>query len=183
MVRPIAKEKGSWRRVLIGLGSNLGDRRRNLERAVELVGGHAAVKWTRCSSWRETEPVGGPPQDPFLNGAGELRTTLAPAELLRFLHAVEADLGRRRDVRHGPRTVDLDLLFYDSLVVDDDELEIPHPRICERGFVLEPLAEIAPDLVHPLTGRTCRDHWLEFQRRPSPSSRGEDTPSGGSVCA
>jgi 2-amino-4-hydroxy-6-hydroxymethyldihydropteridine diphosphokinase len=105
----------------------------------------------------ETEPVGGPPgQPPYLNGAAELRTALAPEELLEALQQVEDAFGRTREVRWGPRTLDLDLLLYGDRVVETPSLTVPHPRMHERRFVLGPLCEIAPNAVHPVLGRTVR---------------------------
>lgn len=164
----------------MALGSNLGDRVAYLEEAVRRVGEHPAVTWVRSSSWFETEPVGGPPQGAFLNGAGELRTTLDPWRLLDHLQVVESRLGRTRDVRNGPRTIDLDILTYDSLIMDDGRIQLPHPRLCERAFVLEPLAEIAPHERHPVTGKTFLEHWLELRGR-TPGSERDDDPRGGAA--
>lgn len=157
--------------VLVGLGSNLGDREAQLEAAVRLVARHPAVRWRRISRWRETEPVGGPPQGKYLNGAGELVTTLDPWELLAHLQSVEEELGRVRTIHHGPRTIDIDMLTYGQMLIDDERLRVPHPRITERPFVLEPLAEVAPDGIHPATGRTFREHWEECLGAASRQSR------------
>jgi 2-amino-4-hydroxy-6-hydroxymethyldihydropteridine diphosphokinase len=139
----------------IALGSNLGDRRENLDRALQLLRERPGVSVTRVSSYHETEPVGGPPgQGLYLNAAAEVQTDLAPEELLQALLKVEADMGRVRQERWGPRTIDLDLLFYGDRVEHTDRLTLPHPRLHERAFVLEPLAEIAPAVVHPWLGRT-----------------------------
>jgi 2-amino-4-hydroxy-6-hydroxymethyldihydropteridine diphosphokinase len=138
---------------LIGLGSNLGDRRENLEAAVSRLRRHAALHVRSVSQWRETAPVGGPPeQPPFLNGAVLLETALAPHELLDVLQHIEADLGRRRTERWGPRTIDLDLLLYGQLVLDTPTLVLPHPRMAGRRFVLEPAAEVAGAMLHPASG-------------------------------
>jgi 2-amino-4-hydroxy-6-hydroxymethyldihydropteridine diphosphokinase len=141
----------------IGLGSNLGRRRETLRRALAELGRRPGVTVVATSSFAETDPVGGPPQGRFVNAAASLRTTLEPRELLEALHEVERLLGRERTVRWGPRTVDLDLLLYDERTVEESGLQVPHPRMHERRFVLEPLAEIAPDALHPALGKTVRE--------------------------
>ncbi len=139
----------------IGLGSNLGDRQGYLDRALEELRKKPGIRVERVSTYRETEPVGGPPgQGPYLNAAAMLATELEPLLLLRLLRQVENDLGRVRGERWGPRTLDLDLLLFDDRVLQSPELTLPHPRIAERLFVLEPLAEIAPQVRHPLLERT-----------------------------
>lgn len=128
--------------VHIGLGSNLGDREASIRRALELLDG-PQIAVERVSTLRETDPVGYEHQPRFLNGAAALRTELSPPELLERLQAVELELGRDRSgPRYGPRTIDLDLLLYGDEVVEEDDLVIPHPRLAERAFVLEPLAEL-----------------------------------------
>ena len=141
----------------VGLGSNLGDRRRHLEHALARLAARPGIRIARISTFQETAPVGGPPQDAYLNGACAIETDLSPADLLRALQDVEASLGRVRAERWGPRTIDLDLLVYDDQVVETPGLVLPHPRLHERAFVLEPLAEIAPELRHPKLGRTVRE--------------------------
>ena len=142
----------------IALGSNLGDRSVNLDRGLKLLSERRAVQVVRVSSVFETTPVGGPPgQGLYLNAAAELQTTLQPRELLEVLLDVEHNLGRVRGERNAPRTLDLDLLLYDALVLQEADLSLPHPRLHERWFVLAPLAEIAPELVHPLLCRTIRE--------------------------
>ena len=139
-------------RAFIGLGANLGEREATLGRALELLGERPGIQVVAVSSFRETEPVGYLDQPRFVNAAAELETSLAPRELLDALLAVERDLGRTRDgPRFGPRTIDLDLLVYGDEVVDEPGLEVPHPRLHERRFALELLAELAPGLV--VTGR------------------------------
>ncbi len=135
-------------RVFLSLGSNLGDRRANLEEALRLLTSEA-VRVVRRSSWYETDPVGYADQPAFLNLVVEVRTTLDPRALLARAQAVEAALGRVRTVRWGPRTVDVDLLLYGGRVVVEPDLVVPHPRMRERAFVLLPLYEVAPDLVLP----------------------------------
>ena len=142
----------------IGLGSNLGDRRAYLDRALAELGRRPGVEMTRISSVYETAPVGGPAgQGPYLNASAELRTELTPEALLDVLLEVERGLGRVRAERDGPRTIDLDLLLYGDVVRQDPRLTLPHPRLHQRLFVLQPLAEIAPGLVHPLLRRTIAD--------------------------
>ena len=134
----------------VGLGSNLGDREATILAAVAALPGVAAI-----SNLRETEPVGVTEQPAFLNGAARLETELSPRELLDALLAVERGLGRERRERWGPRTIDLDLLLYGGETVAEPGLTVPHPRLHERRFVLEPLAELEPDLVIPGRGRVA----------------------------
>lgn len=147
-----------WRanvRAWVALGSNLGDRRAHLESAIERLRSAPDVRIVRVSHWHETEPVGGPAgQGPYLNGAVELSTSLTARELFTLLQSIEHDAGRRREleVRHGPRTLDLDLLFHGDERVDEPDLQVPHPSVEERTFVLLPLAEIAPELRLPGSG-------------------------------
>ncbi len=135
---------------LIGLGSNQGDRQATLDAAAARLAATPQIKLLGRSRWRETAPVGGPPgQQPFLNGALKLETALGPHELLACLRQIEDALGRRRDQRWGPRTLDLDLLLYDELILDTPALALPHPRMAYRRFVLEPATEVAGAMVHP----------------------------------
>ena len=129
-------------RVLLGLGSNLGDRRRRLRTAVAALPGVV-----RVSPVYETEPIGGPDdQGPYLNLVVELDSELEPRSLLDLCHRLEADAGRVRGERWGPRTLDVDILWIEGTSVDEADLEVPHPRMEERRFVMAPLAEVAPDL-------------------------------------
>jgi 2-amino-4-hydroxy-6-hydroxymethyldihydropteridine diphosphokinase len=140
-------------RAFVGLGANLGDREATLHAAVDALGGEAGVEVVAVSTLRETEPVGVGEQPLYLNGAAELETTLTARELLDLLLAVERRFGRvRTPGEHGPRTLDLDLLLYGDDAIDEPELHVPHPRLHERRFVLEPLAELAPGLVVPGRG-------------------------------
>ena len=149
----------------IGLGSNLGDRRATLLRAIEELNGSPGVSVVKVSSFHETEPVGGPQgQGPYLNAAACIETTLEPPALLHLLHEIEARNGRVRLVRWGERTLDLDLLLFDDRIVETPELTIPHPRMAVRRFVLEPLSEIAPRAVHPVTGRTVAEMLEDLNR-------------------
>lgn len=134
----------------VALGSNLGDRKAHIEQAINMINQSGHTKILRQSTLIETDPVGYDDQDPFLNGVLMVSTTLTPRKLIQWLLSIEADLKRERLVKWGPRTIDLDVIYYDDLVTDDMEIVLPHPRMHERTFVLEPLAEIAPYAVHPL---------------------------------
>lgn len=141
----------------IALGSNTGDRRWALVTALNRLAATPGVQIVARSSFFETEPVDCPPGSaPFLNAAAALLTTLSPRQVLEALLAVERAAGRERDpaLRNAPRPLDLDLLLYADRVLDEPGLVVPHPRLHERRFVLEPLAEIAPEARHPLLGRT-----------------------------
>ena len=139
----------------ISLGSNLGDRRRAIEGAVHDLGATPGVEVVAVSPLIETEPQG-PSQPPYLNAAAGLRTRLSPRRLLEAMLAIEAAHGRDRgrERRWGPRRLDLDLLMFDDLVIDQPGLIVPHPRLHLRSFVLEPLARIAPQAIHPTLGMT-----------------------------
>jgi 2-amino-4-hydroxy-6-hydroxymethyldihydropteridine diphosphokinase len=140
-------------RAYIGLGSNLGDREGTLRRAIELLGASPDLRVRRVSSLRETAPVGLTSQPDFVNAAAEVETSLGPRALLDRLLAVERGLGRdRTGPRFGPRTIDLDLLLYADAIVDEPGLGVPHPRLHERRFVLEPLVELDPGLTVPGRG-------------------------------
>jgi 2-amino-4-hydroxy-6-hydroxymethyldihydropteridine diphosphokinase len=144
-------------RAYVGLGANVGNRRENLDRAVELLAADPGIRVLAVSSVRETDPVGYEDQPRFLNAACAVETELEPRELLERLLAIERALGRERTgPRFGPRTIDLDLLLYGNETLDEPGLTVPHPRLAERLFVLEPLHELAPDLVLP-DGRAIRD--------------------------
>ncbi|HUG65942.1 MAG TPA: 2-amino-4-hydroxy-6-hydroxymethyldihydropteridine diphosphokinase [Gaiellaceae bacterium] len=140
-------------RAYVGLGANLGPREVTLLRAVERLAAADGVEVVALSQLRETEPVGVVDQPSFLNGAVALETSLAPRQLLDLLLAVERELGRVREERWGSRTVDLDLLVYGDEVVDEPGLRVPHTRLHERRFALEPLAELEPELDVPGRGR------------------------------
>ena len=135
--------------VFLSLGSNLGKRLENLRRAIDKIGGSDQIKVIKASPVYETEPVGVKSQEWFLNLALEVQTSLEPSALLERLLSIEDQMGRKREERWGPRSVDLDILLYDNRIVDSDRLTIPHPRMHERRFVLLPLAQIAPRFSHP----------------------------------
>jgi len=142
--------------VYLGLGSNVGDRRRHLEQALaELCGAGVGVR--RVSPIYETEPVDYLEQPWFLNCVVEVETELMPMQLLKRLRQIEWRMGRRRGVPGGPRTIDIDILFYGRHVVERPELAIPHPRLDQRRFVLEPLRELAPELRHPVLKKTVSE--------------------------
>jgi 2-amino-4-hydroxy-6-hydroxymethyldihydropteridine diphosphokinase len=142
---------------LIALGSNLGDRAAALTRALELLQKHPAVESVIRSQWLANPPIGGPEgQDEFINAAARVTTSLAPIALLELLHSIETEVGRVRRQRWASRLVDLDLLLYDDLVLDSGGVQIPHPRMAFRRFVLEPAVQVAGDMVHPVIGWTLR---------------------------
>lgn len=147
--------------VYIGIGSNIGDRRANCEGTLRLMK-EAGLRVTRRSSMIETEPWGVQDQPRFINMAVEASTDLPPLELLHLLKDVEVRMGRKAAERWGPRIIDLDILLFDGLVMCTDDLIIPHPFMHERLFVLQPLAEINPDLVHPLLHKTVRELLLDL---------------------
>lgn len=141
--------------VFIALGSNQGDRELNLLRAVAEIGRLARTRITAISGFYDTEPVGPVEQPNFLNGVLRIETSLPPRQLLLELQRIETTVfGRKRDLRWGPRPMDLDILLYGDLILEGEDLVIPHPRLHERRFVLVPLAEIAPDRIHPILGKS-----------------------------
>lgn len=143
--------------VYIALGSNMGDRRKYLDDAVNVINDSPFCHVYKVSDYIETEPYGYKEQGKFLNGAIELQTILSPYELLDFIGAIEQNAGRTREIHWGPRTLDLDILFYDDIITDDMLLTLPHPEIEKRDFVLTPLKQIAPYKVHPLLKRRIID--------------------------
>lgn len=134
----------------------MGDRKANLERALDELAAHPRIDVVKVSSFHETAPVGYVDQPDFLNAVAQVETSLTPRELSEAVHSIEDQMGRKRTIRWGPRVIDMDILLFDDMQVDEEGLQIPHPRMMERSFVLEPLAEIAPDLVLP-DGRTAKD--------------------------
>lgn len=139
----------------LGLGSNLGDREANIASALKMLGREARI--LKVSSLYETEPVGNKDRPWFLNCVCSVETDLSPQTLLELAKTMERNLGRKRTPPFGPRLIDIDILFYDDLILDSPDLTIPHPRLAERAFVLVPLKEMAPGLVHPLSGLTIEE--------------------------
>lgn len=142
-----------WHKAYIAIGSNMGDREENLNSAIELINNSNLNKVINISNFYETKPVGYLEQDKFLNGAIEIKTLLSPKKLIQFLLDKEQELKRERIIKWGPRTIDLDVLLYDDLITSEEEIIIPHPRMQERLFVLKPLADIAPYVIHPILNR------------------------------
>lgn len=145
-----------WHRAFVALGSNMGDKQGYLDGAVEALRADECVRVKKVSSYRVTEPYGGVEQDDFLNAAMEIETLYDPEELLDALHVLEQAARRERLIHWGPRTLDLDILFYDDLVQDDPALILPHPDLQNRDFVLGPMVELAPNFVHPVLHKTMR---------------------------
>lgn len=155
--------------VLLGLGTNLGDREANLQEAIARLRNAEGIRVRRVSSVYETEPVGPADQPPYLNMAAEIETDHSPLELLDQLKAIEKAMGRTAGEKWGPRLIDIDIVLWGSRVIDDDDLVAPHKEFRNRAFVLEPLAEIAPEAVDPVTGLTVR----ELAARPEAMGRVE----------
>ena len=155
----------------IGLGSNLGEREANIRMALDDLARLPGTRLVRASSLYDSEPVGDADQPNFLNAVAEIETDLTPQQLLWNLLLIERRLGRARTRRWGPRTIDLDLLLYGPVVVDEPELQVPHPELTRRSFVLVPLVELDPLLVHPVTGETLISLLTSIKTRP-PVKRG-----------
>ena len=140
----------------LSFGSNMGDKKAYLDGAIKELEAHPMIHVTKVSDYIVTEPYGGVVQDDFLNGCLELETVLSPEELLDALHVIEQNADRKREIHWGPRTLDLDILFYDDIVMNTEDLIIPHKEIPLRDFVLRPLAQIAPDVMHPVLHKNIR---------------------------
>lgn len=146
-----------WHDVYIALGSNMGNKTENINKAIEAIDNSIYCKVLKVSSNYDTKPVGYTDQDNFLNCAIQIKTMLTPEELIRFLMHIEKDLKRERIIKWGPRTIDLDILLYDNIISSSQEVIIPHPRMHERMFVLKPLSEIAPYVLHPILRKRIID--------------------------
>ena len=149
----------------ISVGSNIGDSRVIISDCRAALETDGAFHDVELSPLYETEPVGEIEQPPFLNGVFHCRTSLSPGRLLERLHKIEQRFGRTHEVRWGPRTLDLDIIFYGDLQISQHDLFIPHPRMAERGFVLKPLSDLAPDLIHPILGKPVAVLYREWRLR------------------
>lgn len=160
-------------RAYLSLGANMGDRKDSLDEAHRRLNDSPGISVIKVSAYYETDPVGGPPQEKFLNAAMEIETTLSPEALLKRCLEVEAAMGRRRGVHWGPRVIDIDILIYDGQVIDSPTLKVPHPMMHLRRFVLEPLVELAPGLLHPPSGRTVSQLLSDLPETSSEESGNE----------
>ena len=152
-------------KVYIAYGSNMGDSNKLIEEAITKIDNDENCRVVKRSETIKTKPYGDVPQDDFYNGCIEIETYLKPYNLLDLLHEIEAEAGRERIVHWGPRTLDLDIIIYDDVVMDDDDLIIPHQDMANRDFVLVPMAEIAPNLRHPVTGMTMKEMEKALSKR------------------
>lgn len=152
----VCVERG-WHTAYVAFGSNLGEREKYIEDALNGIKGHRLIRVERVSDIICTKPYGGVEQDEFLNGAVQIKTLLTPKELLDFLHELEQKAERRRDIHWGPRTLDLDIIFYDHEIIDSAELTVPHLDMHNRTFVLEPMCQLAPWYRHPLLKKTMQE--------------------------
>lgn len=165
--RVSVKISRAWETVYLSVGSNLGDKRAYLDRAAAALEARADIRGMACSQWIETAPYGPVAQDPFLNGVIRLETFLSPHALLDVLHEIENAAGRERKVHWGPRTLDLDILFYGDLVMADETLILPHPDLENRAFVLEPLKQISPYVRHPVSKKTAQQLLTQLREKNS----------------
>lgn len=153
-----------WKKVYLGIGSNLGDKQKYVEDAIEKLKKNPEIRKVRTSELIVTEPYGGVEQDVFLNGAIELETLYTPEELLRQLQLIEKEAGRERKVHWGPRTLDLDILFYEGFISDKQHLTVPHSDMQNREFVLKPLAELCPYYLHPVLMKSVGQLLAELEK-------------------
>lgn len=154
-----------WHTAYVALGSNMGDKKKYLDDALEELASSENIRLLKNASYIETEPYGGVEQDSFLNSMCCIETLLTPEELLDELHRIEQMANRKREIHWGPRTLDLDIIYYDDLIMSSETLTIPHADMTNRTFVLEPLSEIAPYLKHPITGLTTQQ-MFEIKKNP-----------------
>lgn len=150
-------------KVFIALGSNLGDKKDNINEAIKRIN-DKGIKILKVSSIIETEPYGYKDQDKFLNAVCLVETDLSPHELLNVLLEIEREMGRVRTIKWGPRVIDLDIIFYDDLIINEANLIIPHPDAHNRTFVMGPLSEIEPDFIHPVLNKTVKEIYLELTK-------------------
>ena len=156
-------ERG-WTPAILALGSNIAPRQEHLDAALTLLSNHPDIRCLRVAPWIETDPVGYTDQDQFLNGAVLIETLLTPHELLDAIHDIETARGRERIIHWGPRTLDIDIIYYGDLLLANDDLTIPHPLCMERAFVMEPVIAIAPYWIDPRYGKTVSVCWKEAQQ-------------------
>lgn len=153
-----------WHEAYLSIGSNMGDKKAHLDFAIKELNGAKDTEVVRISDFIVTEPYGYTDQDEFLNGCLKIRTLKTPYELLDFIHEIEKEAGRERLIHWGPRTLDMDILFYDKVIMEEDDLIIPHKEIEKRQFVLEPLAQIAPNFIHPLSGKSIEKLYADLAK-------------------
>ncbi len=146
-----------WYRVYVAIGSNMGEKEKYIEHGIQRLNEHEDIRVQKVSEIIRTKPYGGVEQDDFLNGVLELRTLLTPNELLQYLHRIEAEADRERILHWGPRTLDLDIIFYDKWIYEDEDLIIPHVDMQNRYFVLKPMAELHPNFRHPILQKTMKE--------------------------
>ena len=151
-----------WENVYVGVGSNMGDSRATIEKAIEQIKDSQWIRDVKLSNLIETKPYGYQEQDDFINGVLFFQTLLYPMQLLRFLQKIEKDLDRIREIHWGPRTIDLDILFFGKEISEEPELVLPHPEICKRDFVLKPLCELNPYLIHPVEHKRVSQMYVEL---------------------
>lgn len=153
-----------WHTVYVAFGSNMGDKEKHINNGLLMLNAFPGIRVVRASEIMHSEPYGGVEQEEFLNGAVKLQTYLSPWELLEALHEIEAEEERERSMRWGPRTLDLDIIFYDDLVMEEEELCIPHTDMQNREFVLVPLMELAPEKRHPVLGKSVQEMLMELKK-------------------
>jgi len=154
----LTKEFETMAIAYISFGSNIGNRIGHIETALRIIRTNPCVQPSmQISSYYETEPIGYTNQPKFINGAAKIGTTFSCEDLLKFLQSVECMLGRERTIRWGPRNIDLDILLYDNACISQPNLQVPHPEMHTRAFVMVPLSEIAPEITHPILGKTIRE--------------------------